>query len=127
MKNLSMRILLAGVIGVIGLGVVSAQGPIGNADIDRLDPALDAIVPQNTKLEILKADYFGNAEGPVWIQKGQAGYLLFTDISANHIYKWSPDGSLSMFLDRTGFNSENTDVLQTAGYVGGYNGRFSII
>src|SRR6202035_5917073 len=74
--------------------------------------------------EILKADYFGNAEGPVWIQKGQAGYLLFTDISANHIYKWSPDGALSIFLDRTGFNSAKTDGLQTTGYIGSYNGRF---
>lgn len=124
MKSLSMRVLLIGAIGVIGLGVVSAQAPKANPDIDRLDPALDAIVPQNAKLEILKADYFGNAEGPVWVQEGQSGYLLFTDISANHIYKWSPDGIISMFLDRTGFNSPNTDSLQTAGYVGGYNGRF---
>jgi gluconolactonase len=124
MKNLSMRVLLAGVIGVIGLGAVGAQGPKANPDIDRLDPALDALVPQNAKLEILKADYFGNVEGPVWVQEGQSGYLLFTDISANHIYKWSPDGALSMFLDRTGFNSANTDSLQMAGYVGGYNGRF---
>ena len=130
MKKLSMRVLLAGVIGVvaaigaIGLGVAGAQAPRANPDIDRLDPALDALVPPNAKLDILKADYFGNAEGPVWVQQGPSGYLLFTDISANHIYKWTPDGALSMFLDRTGFNSADTDTLQTAGYVGGYNGRF---
>ena len=111
MKKLSMCGLLVVMIGVIGFGVVSAQGPKGNPDIDRLDPALDAIVPRNAKLEILKADYFGNVEGPVWVQEGQSGYLLFTDISANHIYKWSPDGTISMFLDRTGFNSANTDRL----------------
>jgi gluconolactonase len=58
------------------------------------------------------------------VEEGSSGYLLFTDISANHIYKWTHDGTISMFLDRTGFNSPNTDSLQTAGYVGGYNGRF---
>jgi len=109
---------------VIACSVVAAQKPAGNPEIDRLDPALDAIVPQDAKVEILKGDYFGNAEGPVWVQEGQSGYLLFTDISANHIYKWTQDGTISMFLDRTGFNSANTDSLQTAGYVGGYNGRF---
>jgi len=52
-----MRILLAGMIGVIGLGVGQRAGAERNHDIDRLDPALDAIVPHNAKLEILKADY----------------------------------------------------------------------
>ncbi len=124
MRKLSICGLLVVVIGAIAFALVGAQKPGGNPDIERLDPALDAIVPRDAQLEILKADYFGNVEGPVWVQQGQTGYLLFTDISANHIYKWSPDGTLSMFLDRTGFNSTNTDSLQTAGYVGGYNGRF---
>jgi gluconolactonase len=124
MKNLSIFGLLIVMIGAIGFGAVGAQKPSGNPDIERLDPALDAIVPRDAKLEMLKADYFGNVEGPVWVQEGQAGYLLFTDISANHIYRWSPAGALSIFLDRTGFNSPKTDSLQTTGYIGSYNGRF---
>ena len=121
MSRLSVRGLL---LVMIACTLVAAQKPTGNPDVERLDPALYAIIPRDAKLEILKGDYFGNAEGPVWVQEGQSGYLLFTDISANHIYKWTHDGTLSMFLDRTGFNSANTDSLQTAGYVGGYNGRF---
>jgi gluconolactonase len=121
-----MRTLLlsTAIVGSLGLSLLGVQKSNSNPVVERLDPALDAIVSPNAKLEILKGDYFGNIEGPLWISQGQSGYLLFTDISANHIYKWTPDGNLSIFLDRTGYNSPNTGPLQTAGYIGSYNGRF---
>ena len=111
------------VVMAIGFSVASTQSPNGKS-VEKLDPALDAIVSPNAKVEVLKADYFGNAEGPVWVKEGQSGHLLLTDVSANAIYKWTPDGKLSVFLERTGFNSTDTSSLQTAGYVGSYNGRF---
>ena len=120
MKNATVWVLL---ILALGLSVHGAQKSNANSAVEKLDPALDAIVPANAKLEILKADYFGNAEGPVWVKQGQAGYLLFADISANKIYKWA-GGALSVFMERTGYNSMDTSKLQTAGYVGVYNGRF---
>jgi len=37
-----------------------------------------------TKLELLKVDYFGIPEGPVWVREGQSGYLLpNTDVQIN--------------------------------------------
>ena len=33
------------------------------------------------RLEIVK-NGFGFTEGPVWVQKGKTGYLLFSDIRA---------------------------------------------
>ena len=69
--------------------------------IARLNPALDEIVPFDAKVEKLQ-DHFGFLEGPVWVKKG--GYLLFSDIPANVIYKWSPDaGKASIFLAYSGF------------------------
>jgi gluconolactonase len=121
MKKISICILL---VLALGLGLAGAQKSGTNPVVEKLDPALDAIVPANAKLDILIGDYFGNIEGPLWIPQGQSGYLLFTDISANHIYKWTPGGKLSVFLDKTGYNSADTSKLQTAGYIGGYNGRF---
>jgi gluconolactonase len=44
----------------------------------RLDPALDAIVSSDAKIEIL-GEHFGLTEGPVWIQDPAGGYLLFSD------------------------------------------------
>src|SRR5215831_6731172 len=124
MRKISLCVLVMLAVSVLGLNLFSAQKSGTNSVVEKLDSALDAIVPANAKLEILKGDYFGNIEGPLWIQQGETGYLLFTDISANHIYKWTPDGKLSIFLDKTGFNSADTLPLQTTGWIGSYNGRF---
>ena len=110
------KFLMLVFVVAIGFNLVSAQAPNGRA-IERLDPALDQIVSPNAKLELLKADYYGNAEGPVWVKAGQSGYLIFTDISANNLYKWTPDGKISVFLEHTGYNSADTAKLGTAGYV----------
>jgi gluconolactonase len=68
--------------------------------ITRLDPALDAIVPRNAKIEKL-ASGFQFTEGPVWVRDG--GYLLFSDPNANTIYRWSPDGQVSVFRTKSGY------------------------
>jgi gluconolactonase len=66
--------------------------------IVKLDPALDAIVSADASLETI-GDRFGLTEGPVWVQDGASGYLLFSDLIANVIYKWTPGGQLSAFLE----------------------------
>ncbi len=71
-------------------------------DVVKLDPALDALVSSNAKVEVVKGG-FGFAEGPVWVQRGKSGYLLFSDIPANVIYKLTPDGTASVYLDRSGY------------------------
>src|SRR5512144_1441963 len=75
--------------------VAMAPTRIADARIDRWDPALDAIVPKDWKIEKL-AEGFGWAEGPLWIKSG--GYLLFTDVPGNKMYKWSAKGGLEKFL-----------------------------
>ena len=64
--------------------------------IERLDPTLDQLLPADAVIEKL-ADGFGFVEGPVWVADGD-GYLLFSDIPANKIVKWAPDGEVSDFL-----------------------------
>jgi gluconolactonase len=82
----------------------AAAGETSNADdktsfaILKLDPALDAVVPPDARLETV-GDRFGLTEGPLWIGDGNGGYLLFTDIIANMIYKWTPAGELTAFLE----------------------------
>src|SRR5215475_14991035 len=66
----------------------------------RLDPALDALVSPDAKLELVRGD-FGFTEGTTWVSEGKSGYLLFSDIPANVIYKMSPDGkNLSVHVER---------------------------
>ena len=50
----------------------------------RLDPTLDAIVAPDSRVEKI-ADGFKFTEGPVWVRGG--GYLVFSDIPENKIYR----------------------------------------
>jgi gluconolactonase len=67
--------------------------------VERLDPALDAIVPADAAIEKV-AGGFKFTEGPIWIHEG---YLLFSDIPNNAIMKWTPDGKVSVFMKPSGY------------------------
>ena len=108
MKRLLM---IAFCFTVAWMGLASAQSSNRDGVVIRLDPRLDEIVSVDARLEVLAADYFGFTEGTVWIQEGQSGYALFSDMGANRIYKWTPDGTFSVFLERSGFSgSDFSDV-----------------
>ena len=100
---------------------VQAQRPAATG-VTRLDPALDDILARDARLELVKGDFFGFLEGPVWVQEG-GGYLLFSDVAANNIYKWTPDGRLSVFLEKSGYTG--TDIANAGGQ--SFNGRLHII
>jgi gluconolactonase len=71
-----------------------------SAKMVRLDPALDAIVPANPKIEKL-ASGFQFTEGPVWVRDGN--YLLFSDPNNNTIYRWTTEGQVSIFRTKSGY------------------------
>ena len=99
-------------------------------EVERKDPALDAIVPPNAKLEKL-ADGFAFTEGPVWIDsepltpslspsdgervaegrvrgtRTAEGFLLFSDPNNNTIYRMTPDGDVSVYLTKSGYTGED--------------------
>jgi gluconolactonase len=75
-----------------------------NIRVERLDPAIDSIVPPNAKLFKL-AEGFEFTEGPVWIRDG--GYLLFSDPNHNTIYKYTEGGALSVFREKSGYDGED--------------------
>jgi gluconolactonase len=85
-----------------------APGPVAvtphevNVRIERVDPAIDAIVPVNAKLWKL-AEGFRFTEGPVWVRDG--GYLLFSDPNANRIYRYSEESGLSVFREKSGYDA----------------------
>ncbi len=66
----------------------------------RVDPSLDRVIAPGSKLEKL-AGGFQFIEGPVWHPDG---YLLFSDPNANTIYRWSPEGSVSVFRSKSGYS-----------------------
>jgi gluconolactonase len=70
----------------------------------RKDPGLDTILTPGTKMERL-AGGFQFTEGPVWDREG--GYLLFSDPNDNLIYRWSPDGQVSVYRSHSGYTGFN--------------------
>ena len=71
--------------------------------IVRSDPMLDRIVSSDARLELI-GDRFGLTEGPVWVPDGDDGFLLFSDLISNVIYRWAPGEPISVYLDRAGYS-----------------------
>lgn len=113
MKRVSILLLL---VIAMGLGWVRAQAP-GESAVVKLDPALDALVSPDAKLQLVKTG-FGFTEGTIWVQQGKSGYLLLSDMPANVIFKMTPQGQVSLFLDHsgyTGYDIWNVGMDQTNG------------
>ena len=73
--------------------------------IERLDPALDAIVDPDAKIEIL-AEGFDWSEGPIWSQQLQS--ILFCDIPRNRVNRWNAKEGLTVFLEPAGYTGSAT-------------------
>lgn len=78
-------------------------GPV-ETKVIRKDPALDNLLTPGTKIEKL-AGGFLFTEGPVWDREG--GHLLFSDPNNNLIYRWTPDGEVSVYRSHSGYTGTN--------------------
>ncbi len=77
--------------------VRSASGPLGK--IERLDPALDALLTKDARMEKL-AEGFDWSEGPVWMPDNS---LLFSDVPMNAIFKWEPKSGALIYISPSGY------------------------
>lgn len=68
-----------------------------NMYIQRLDPALDAVIAPGTKIEQV-ATGFSFAEGPLW----REGRLWFADVRGDKLRALSPDGKVELLMDNPG-------------------------
>ena len=64
-----------------------------------LDGDGGGLVPHDTRLERI-AGGFEFTEGPVWTRDGA---LLFSSPNTNAIYRWSPDGVVTLFRSKSGY------------------------
>jgi gluconolactonase len=69
-------------------------------EIQRLDPGVSAIIPQNAKVERVARGFDKWTEGPVWTREGS---LLFAEIPANNIVRWRPGEKASVFIHPSGY------------------------
>jgi gluconolactonase len=66
--------------------------------VERLDPALDALVAPDARPEVLAQGYKWS-EGPVWT----GGGLLFSDVPNNVVWRWQEGAGASEFLRPSGY------------------------
>lgn len=69
--------------------------------VNKTSGEIDNIVSESPKVKLIKGD-FRFVEGPVW---NKDGYLLFSDIPANRIYKYTPSKGVDVFLEPSGHSN----------------------
>ena len=102
-RMLTLAVLAAAVGGSAGLTRPTARAedkPPPKRTIERKDPKFDDLIPPDAQVEEL-AGGFDWSEGPVWVKDG--GYLLFSDIPKNMVWKWSERGRLEKYLQPSGY------------------------
>lgn len=101
--NWQFRFFIALGIGIAVAPAALAQTVAAGAgpSILRLDPRFDDLVPRDAVLEKI-ASGFAWVEGPVWHRQG--GYLLFSDIPENAVYRWNDSIGVELVLKPSGYS-----------------------
>jgi gluconolactonase len=79
--------------------MMNASKTIGS--LVKADPRFDTLIAPDTELEVL-ANGYDWSEGPVWVPR-DGGFLLWSDVPANTIYKWEPGHAAAAFMKPSGF------------------------
>jgi len=82
-------------------------------EIERVSPTLDELIPPGAQMEVI-AEGFDWSEGPLWVPHDGTpggGFLLFSDIPPNRVYKWRLSGDpeniaphVDVYLDPSGYD-----------------------
>lgn len=99
----SYRLLQTAGLLLISILLVNGQKYPTIGSIERLHSGLDALVPRNATMEIV-AQGFDWIEGPIWVPNG--GYVLFSDIPPNKIYRWKEGEGHKLYLTPSGYTSD---------------------
>jgi gluconolactonase len=71
--------------------------------VERLDPALDALIPKDAVIEKL-ASGFKWSEGPVWVRGDNS--LVFSDVPRNIVFRWQEGVGTREFLSPSGYTGD---------------------
>ena len=79
--------------------------PYVKGEIERLDPALDKIIPVDAKMEVI-AEGYNWSEGPLWLKDQQM--LIYSDVPENKIFSWTEKDGAKLYLEPSGFTTAPT-------------------
>lgn len=97
-------LVIAGIIGAHAPGALAQLQPRPTHEpvVRGLDPRFDRLVPAGAVFEKIAANH-GWAEGPVWVRDG--GYLLFSDVVENAVFRWKEGEGETVFLRPSGYTA----------------------
>ncbi len=112
-----MRRPLICLFAVLSCGSLLAQDTLNFPTLgERIEheAAFSDLIATDAKLEVISSGYQWT-EGPVWVNETDGpGYLLFSDIPPNSIFKWVEGGGASLFMKPSGY----TGVVEYGGEPG---------
>jgi gluconolactonase len=96
-------------VAAAGLGLGAAAGLEGQSmtasktigSLVKADARFDALIAPDARLEVL-AEGYDWAEGPVWVNR-DGGFLLWSDVPANTIFRWAPGQAAAPYMKPSGF------------------------
>lgn len=80
--------------------VLPMETPTHVGHIERLDPAINKLIPADARVERL-ASGFDWSEGPVWVKEGN--FLLFSDVPRNVVHRWKEGEGVTTWLTPSGY------------------------
>lgn len=95
-----------------GFGGMRGDGPAPRSQpfsFTRADPGFAALVSPDAKVELFASGFKLN-EGTTWVrERAGRGFLLVAGLLDNVLYKVTPDGTVSVFLEKAGYTGDDVD------------------
>jgi gluconolactonase len=107
MKNITIAILLSALV----FTATAQDTKPGTGTVEFISDELSGLINKDAKIEII-AEGFQFTEGPLWFDKEKM--LLFSDVPANTIYKWTEAKGKEVYLTPSGY----TGTTKRAGFMG---------
>lgn len=103
MNNIRLRMCLLALAASFGAFAQNSSQKIGS--IEFISAELSSLIKKDAKIEVL-AEGFTFTEGPLWLDKEKM--LLFSDIPANTIYKWTEARGKEVYVKPGGYTGTET-------------------
>lgn len=105
--TVALPLCLLHAISITAWGQQDAEPGRTIGSIELLDPAASQWIDPDAQIEVL-ATGFEWSEGPAWVKQG--GYLVFSDVPRNTVYKWAEGEGLSKYLQPSGYTGGPSDA-----------------
>lgn len=86
---------------------LDARVELDDVYIEKLDDSLGELIDESVSFELL-AEGFEWSEGPVWMLD-DGGYLLFTDVWTNRVYRWDQKKGVRVWIQPSGYTGSSPD------------------